>query len=88
MKETFVIKNELGLHARAAAKFVEITNAFDSEIIVTVGNSTFDGKSIMGLLSIGIKKGEEIIVSISGRDEEDAFKAIDKLINEDLLEME
>jgi phosphocarrier protein len=87
MKVTFVIKNELGLHARAAAKFVEVTNKFDSEIIVTIGNAAFDGKSIMGLLSVGIKKGAQIEIAISGKDESEAFKAIDKLINKDLLEI-
>ncbi len=87
MKETFVIKNELGLHARAAAKFVEITNKFESEIIVTIEDCTFDGKSIMGLLSIGIKKGDEIDVAISGNDENEALVAIKKLLEEDLIDM-
>jgi len=87
MKETFVIKNELGLHARAAAKFVEITNKFESEIIVTIEDCTFDGKSIMGLLSIGIKKGDEIDVAISGIDEKEALAAIKKLLEEDLIDM-
>jgi len=87
MKETFVIKNELGLHARAAAKFVEITNKFESEIIVTIEDCTFDGKSIMGLLSIGIKKGDEIDVAISGSDENEALTAIKKLLEEDLIDM-
>jgi len=87
MKKTFVIKNELGLHARAAAKFVEVTNKFESEIIVTIADCTFDGKSIMGLLSIGIKKGDEIDVAISGSDENDAFIAIKKLLDEDLINM-
>lgn len=87
MKEKLIIKNELGLHARAAAKFVEITNKFDSEVIVTVGSCTFDGKSIMGLLSVGIKKGTEIELSISGPDEEEAFNSLKKLIDEELLEI-
>lgn len=86
MKRVLEIKNKLGLHARAAAKFVQVTNRFKSEIIVSSGTTTFDGKSIMGLLSIGVKKGEEIELSISGVDEEEAFKAIEKLINEELID--
>lgn len=85
MKKTLKIKNKLGLHARAAAKFVEITNKYDSEIIVSVGNHTFDGKSIMGLLSIGIKHGQEIELSISGPDEQEAFEAIKNLIDKELV---
>jgi len=87
MKKVLTVNNKLGLHARAAAKFVEVTNKFDSEIIVSVGNSTFDGKSIMGLLSIGIKQGSKIELAISGRDEEEAFQALKKLLEKDLLEI-
>jgi len=87
MKKVLTVNNKLGLHARAAAKFVEVTNKFDSEIIVSVGNATFDGKSIMGLLSIGIKKGAEIELAISGKDEEEAFQALKKLLEKDLLEI-
>ncbi len=87
MKKVLTVNNKLGLHARAAAKFVEVTNKFDSEIIVSVGNATFDGKSIMGLLSIGIKQGSEIELAISGKDEEEAFQALKKLLEKDLLEI-
>ncbi|HKL43228.1 MAG TPA: HPr family phosphocarrier protein [Clostridia bacterium] len=87
MKKVLTVNNKLGLHARAAAKFVEVTNKFDSEIIVSVGNATFDGKSIMGLLSIGIKQGSKIELAISGRDEEEAFQALKKLLEKDLLEI-
>jgi phosphocarrier protein len=87
MKKVLTVNNKLGLHARAAAKFVEVTNKFDSEIIVSVGNATFDGKSIMGLLSIGIKQGSKIELAISGKDEEEAFQALKKLLEKDLLEI-
>lgn len=86
MKAEFEIKNELGLHARAAARFVEVTNKFKSEIIINVDNFSFDGKSIMGLLSLGINKGDKIEVFVSGPDQEEAMKEIDQLINVDLLE--
>lgn len=87
MKKVLTVNNKLGLHARAAARFVEVTNKFDSEIIVSVGNATFDGKSIMGLLSIGIKQGAKIELAISGSDEEEAFLALKKLLEEDLLDV-
>lgn len=87
MKGTLTIKNDLGLHARAAAKFVDITNKFKSDIIVKLGDRTFDGKSIMGLLSIGVKKGDSVEVIITGIDEDEAFKALEKLINIDLLNL-
>jgi len=87
MKKVLTVNNKLGLHARAAAKFVEVTNKFNSEIIVSVGNATFDGKSIMGLLSIGIKQGSKIELAISGKDEEEAFQALKKLLEKDLLDI-
>jgi phosphocarrier protein len=66
----FKINYDLGLHARIAAKFVEITNKYTASIHIRSGESLIDGKSIMGILSLGIKQGDSITVEVDGVDEE------------------
>ncbi|HEY6357522.1 MAG TPA: HPr family phosphocarrier protein, partial [Vicinamibacterales bacterium] len=72
--------NPLGLHARAAARFVQIAGRFASRIQVTRGGRTVDGKSILGLLLLAAAKGSEIDVAVEGDDEEAALDAIGGLI--------
>lgn len=74
------IINKLGLHARAAAKFVNLANQFDSSISVSRNGRTINGKSIMGLMMLAAAQGSEISVSIDGDDEQDAMSAITQLI--------
>ena len=76
----FIIKNKLGLHARAAAVFVRLTSRFDSKINVKKGDFEIDGKSILGVLSLAAINGTEIEVIISGSDSEEAMSKIGELI--------
>ena len=77
---TLEIVNELGMHARAATKFVQTANKFKSEIAVEKDGQTVNGKSIMGVLTLAAAKGTEICVSCEGEDAEDAMAALAKLI--------
>ena len=70
------IKNELGLHARPAAMFVQAANRFDSKVHVMKDGETINGKSIMGVMMLAAAKGTKIKVIAEG---EDAQKAIDEL---------
>ena len=81
------IKNEIGLHARPAALFVQTANKFLSDIMIKKADKTINAKSIMGVMAIGIAKGETIEIIIDGADEENAIQAIDELINIKLLEL-
>ncbi len=81
------IKNELGLHARAAAQFVKTCNKFSADIHVEKDNDTVNAKSIMGIMAMGISKGSEITLVIDGIDENEAMKRLIKLIDEDLLNL-
>jgi len=65
----FKINYDLGLHARIAAKFVEVTNKYAASIYIRSGESLIDGKSIMGILSLGVKQGNCITVEVDGSDE-------------------
>ena len=73
--------NALGLHARAAARFVRMAGAFRSRIRVTHGHRTTDGKSILGLLLLAAARGTLIQISADGPDEEEAVRALVELAN-------
>ena len=76
------ISNRLGLHARAAARFVHVANAFQSKIVVSKGSARVDGKSILGLLTLAAAKGTRIRVSVDGKDEAEALDALKRLVGE------
>lgn len=80
LARNFVIKNSLGLHARAAAVFVALTGKFSSSIIVSKENFEIDGKSILGVLSLAAVRGTEITVTIEGEDSREAMEEISRLI--------
>ncbi|RLE18453.1 MAG: HPr family phosphocarrier protein [Acidobacteria bacterium] len=73
--------NKLGLHARAAAKLVQLGETFKSEIKISKDNVEANGKSILSVLLLAAPVGTELTFSIQGPDEEDAMAAIDSLIN-------
>ena len=81
-KKTVVIINKLGLHARAAARFVDTATAFESEIEVNSGDKTVNGKSIMGLMMLAAAIGATVQLTVRGRDEEKAITALVKLIED------
>ena len=72
--------NEKGLHARAAAKFVELVDKFDVKVVVKKDNLEASGDSIMGLLMLGASKGSEIDLFLSGKQSEDTLKALSNLV--------
>ena len=83
MKEKkIIIKNKLGLHARAAAKIVTLSNKYNSTIKIVNGAKIADAKSIMKILMLAAPKGTEILISASGKDESLAIKNLEKLFNE------
>ncbi|HEC59692.1 hypothetical protein LCGC14_0764760 [marine sediment metagenome] len=81
IEQTFTIINNLGLHARAAAKFVTTASQFNADIQVSRNSRSVNGKSIMGVMMLAAAKGTEIQVTAEGEDAEQALQAIDMLIN-------
>lgn len=73
-----VIKNREGLHARLAAVFAETADRFVSNIWLKRGDNTVNAKSIMGVMSLAIPRGEAVEITADGEDEE---QAIDELVN-------
>lgn len=77
---SFNITNKLGLHARAAASFVNIASKYKSEITVTKDGISVNGKSIMGLLTLAAARGTTIKLTVSGPDANRAYEELKKLI--------
>lgn len=80
-QQTFTIINKLGLHARAAAKFVTTASTFDADILVRRDGREVNGKSIMGVMMLAAAKGTDITVCADGNDADAALKAIGELID-------
>ena len=76
----FVIRNRLGLHARAAAVLVALTSRFSSSIMIKKDSFEIDGKSILGVLSLAAICGTEVAVTIEGEDSALAMKEVSSLI--------
>jgi phosphotransferase system HPr (HPr) family protein len=74
------IANQLGLHARAAAKFVHTAGRFSAKIRVARGGREVDGKSIMGLLLLAASRGSSIRITADGPDEREAIAALCALV--------
>lgn len=81
-KIKLLISNELGLHARAAAKLVKLANSFSCEININKNGNIANAKSIMGLLTLAAGKGSEIEIETSGDDADTAIEAITQLITQ------
>lgn len=79
---TFEIVNELGMHARAATRFVQTANHFKSEITVEKDGQVVNGKSIMGVLMLVASKGTFIKVRAVGEDAAAALDDIGKLVKD------
>lgn len=74
------MRNRLGLHARAAARFVHAANAFTSRVTVSRDGRTMDGKSILGILLLAASQGTALVLGAEGDDEGAAVDALAALV--------
>lgn len=81
IRHQLTIQNKLGLHTRAAAKLVDLAKKFASRIELIYNDRIVDCKSIMGVITLGAQKDNQLDIVINGEDETDALIAIEKLIN-------
>jgi phosphocarrier protein HPr len=85
MKELrYVLTDEMGLHARPAGLLVSGASKFTCNIKIKNGTKEVDGKSILGVMSLALKKGDEMHIIFDGADEEDAYEAIQAFLKENL----
>ncbi|HSK28939.1 MAG TPA: HPr family phosphocarrier protein [Candidatus Limnocylindria bacterium] len=82
------IKNKLGLHARAAALLVQTVNKFSAQVRLSSDDQTADGRSILGVMTLGAPQGSKILVEAQGDDAEKAMRAIEKLLDNRFNESE
>jgi phosphocarrier protein len=68
LQKTYIISNELGLHARSAAKIVELAGKFDARLYLGKDGSEVDGGSILSILTLACPKGTEVTVRVQGKD--------------------
>ncbi len=88
IKRKIVIKNKFGLHARAAVKFVNLADRFTSSVKIEKDGNEIDGKSILGILTLAAVQGSQIILKVSGSDEQRALESLVVLINDKFHEKE
>ena len=79
--ENIKIINKLGLHARAAAKFVKLASGFESTIELVRDNRVVNGKSIMGIMMLAASKGTELVLQVEGTDADEALATLVSLVN-------
>jgi phosphocarrier protein HPr len=80
LDRTVTIRNKLGLHARAAVKFVNLANRFGASVKIVKDGDEIDGKSILGILTLAATQGTTIRLVTAGKDEEAAMTALVELI--------
>lgn len=80
VRRKLTVKNKQGLHARPAALFVQIANKYDSRITVRRDQEKVNGKSIMGILMLGVEKGTQIIIEAEGEDAQVAIADLEKIV--------
>lgn len=81
LKKTITIGLSSGLEARPVAMLVQIASQFDSQIYVENNNARVNAKSIMGMMTLGLDSGEEIMLSANGEDEEAAMSSIERYLS-------
>jgi len=80
VSRTVTVVNQLGMHARAAAKFVHLATKYEAQVRVARDSREMDGKSIMGILLLAAARGTTITISADGPDERDAIEALVALV--------
>jgi phosphocarrier protein len=75
------IINKLGMHARAAAQFVQLASTFSSHIEIEKDKRRVNGKSIMGVMMLAASKGSKVTLHTDGEDEQESMQKLEELIN-------
>ena len=81
---SYTIRDQLGIHARPAGSLAKVAKEFESEIYIEMGGKRVDATKIIAVMGMGIKHKDTITVTVNGRDEEEAEKAIRSFLEENL----
>lgn len=80
IKQPVTIQAEEGICARVTAKAVQLANEFDSQVFIEVGTKKINAKSIMGMMSLQLSTGDDLLVVADGNDEENAVEKMKQLL--------
>ena len=80
----YTIKDELGIHARPAGELVKAASAYPCKVTISKDGKEVDAKRILGVMGLGVKKGEEVTITAEGEDEETAIVALEAFFKENL----
>ena len=86
IRKEVIIKNPQGLHARPAAMFVQVTNKYTADVTVQRDEEKVNGKSIMGILTLGAHKGSKIILEAEGEDAQALIDELEELLSREVIE--
>ncbi|MGB7055464.1 MAG: HPr family phosphocarrier protein [bacterium] len=79
-KEKITIRNENGLHALPASRFVKLAEKFKSDVTIMKNGVQVSGKSIMGILTLACEKGSKVVLTTEGQDEKEAIDALRNIL--------
>jgi phosphocarrier protein HPr len=80
IEKEVVVLNPQGLHARPAALFVQIVSKYDSKITLTKDKESVNGKSIMGILMLGVQQNSKVFISAEGEDAEQVMAELEEFL--------
>ncbi|MBI3616968.1 MAG: HPr family phosphocarrier protein [Candidatus Omnitrophica bacterium] len=81
-----VIKNPQGLHARPAAMFVQIASKYNANVALQKGEERVNGKSIMGILTLGIEQNSQVVLEADGDDADEVVAELTQLLTKESME--
>ena len=81
IRKPITVQLASGLEARPVAVLVQVASQYESKIYVETDNKKVNAKSIMGMMTLGLNKGESVVVSAEGTDEEAAIENIEKYLS-------
>ena len=85
ISKEIIIKIKQGMHARPAAMFVQIASQYDADVIIRTSEEEVNGKSIMGLLTLGLPCDSKVVLEVDGTDAEKVLEELEKiLLQEDI----
>lgn len=85
MKEfTYIIKDEIGIHARPAGMLAKLAKTFESKITLTANGKTVDAGKLMAVMGLGAKNGTEVVLAAEGADEDAAIAKLEEFMNNNL----
>lgn len=79
--QNVVVPNKYGIHARPATKIVELSNSFSAEILIIKDGSFVNGKSVIGIMTLGAEQGSSLTIKATGEEAENAVREIVELID-------